>query len=235
MGGMVYQRLRPAGHPGVKEPHEGVEDIVVGGRREGGKGDRGKAPSHAMSRFARHSAWAARRRRALERDQAAGCRVVGGDRPLPRAERAPRDRRPGSPWAGNAAAGPPSLRAPAVGGKSPSQSSTLCFGAARAMNRQGMGGARRARQGGGRLAYERGGGMQDRPAAADGLAEYGTLGERMHKADAVAVDRAEQHHQPREFENGLPLGLAPDPKSRLAESSKTRRSVISLSSTNFFL
>ena len=54
---------------------------------------------------------------------------------------------------------------------------------------------------------QRGGGVHDLAAAADGFADDFALGAGVDEADAVAVDGAEQHDEAREFEEGLAFGL----------------------------
>ena len=54
---------------------------------------------------------------------------------------------------------------------------------------------------------ERGGGVHDLAATADGLANDFSLGASVDEADAVAVDGTEQHDETGEFEEGFAFGL----------------------------
>ena len=57
------------------------------------------------------------------------------------------------------------------------------------------------------LGEERGGGVHDLAATADGLANDFSLGASVDEADAVAVDGTEQHDETGEFEEGFAFGL----------------------------
>src|ERR1035438_2569482 len=85
-------------------------------------------------------------------------------------------------------------------------------------------GARGAERRGG-APDERCRGVEDRAPASDRLAEHGSVGHGVDESDAVAVDGPEEHHEPRELEERLPLGLrarTEDQAGRVLEDQEQR-------------
>jgi hypothetical protein len=121
---------------------------------------------------------------ALERHEPAAAGVVGGEHLPRRGARAPRDRRRGTPSSGSAAGARSSPPGSGRGGKSPSQRRTLCFGAARAMNFQGISGGARA------------GGRRRVPAGPSGWPRRGGSSRGREPAPGTDVPRARRGRSP---------------------------------------